>query len=177
MYSLMNCTPHPVALLRCLFDGEVLAHTDKGLIPPVTGLVPMNGSAKDVEETLILPPSGFRLACDARASGPALGCRVDYQLSDEAKDELEWIWNRFGQAMNVMSMYVVASEISVRALDGRLYQNSAGLPIVATWPVLARESLCLPMAQRWANRLATLHRPVFNEAGEVVGMVADHLQG
>lgn len=155
MYSLMNCTPHPISVLQFLFKGEVLVFGSS----PATGLqVPHRRRVKQdrvEQDALVIPPSGYRLACDALTSGPDLGCQVRYDLGDDS--ELRQIWDAFAQNMGV-TMIVVASEISVRALDGRLYDAGAGTPIEAMWPVLARASLRRPMPERWADKLATLPR-------------------
>lgn len=144
MYSVMNCTPHPVAVAVTLLDGEVLC-TGNFHAP--------RRELRGGIDVYVFPPSGYRLACDSAIDGGPLGCTVKYSLSEEAEKERTNIFCDFSQSMGV-GMLLIASEISVRALNDRMYDPSGGTPIQAMWPVLARDSLRLPMADRWCDALA-----------------------
>lgn len=168
MYMLMNCTPHPINLLQDALDGrDTLTITAIGHRRPATRLTPAG------ETLVIIEPGGRRLACDPATRGPAIGCQVTYRLSEGARDELPGIFASFESVLGV-GMIVIASESTVHALAGQLYDPSGGLPIVAVWPVFATASLRLPMPDRWADHLATPHKSVRNDAGEIVDEIPLH---
>lgn len=167
MYSVMNCTSHIVNVQQSAFEGrDVMAITTAGWHQP-------NHRPTADGPALIIKPSGRRLACDARTRGGPIGCQVTYALSEEALAELPGIFATFEAYLGV-GMLVIASEISARGLAGQLYDPSGGLPIVATWPVFAAASLRLPMPDRWAAELATIHKQVRNEAGDIVSEIPLH---
>jgi hypothetical protein len=154
MYSLINCTPHTINLTKSLMPGQVMRYVRS--TPERNGGWNVPGDDRHTTLTRAIVASGFRFACTAVTYGPDLGCGVRYELSDEAKAERELVW-RACESMQGSNLIVIASEISVRCLADSLDQgHTSGFRVRAMWPVLAAESLRLPMSQRWADKLATL---------------------
>lgn len=154
--NIMNCTRHDVRIVKSVLPRPPY---DVWNSQTCEGGNVVRAGVEGVIEYYIVKPSGFRLACDARRDGPAYGCQVTYALSEEAEQEIPQILTAFAQLMGV-DMAVVASEISVRAANHRLNDGGGGTPVLACWPVLARESLRLPMGDRWCDALATLPLPL-----------------
>ena len=159
MYSILNCTPHPIALSAEMFDGEVL---------DARGMKPASAK-RGGTEVLIFEPSGFRFPGHSRISYGPIGCHVEFTLDESSKDEVSSVTRIFAQNMGV-TMIVVASEISVRVLNGALFDAAGGTPIRAMWPVLDERALRLPPDQRWCKALAVPYKRIVNDVDEDVGL-------
>lgn len=146
-FSIINCTPHRVTVLRDVF-GLGMAY-----IVGVGATRFEAATSGQRFERCAFSPSGIRLAAAAETSGPALGCSVQYHPSVEAIDEMAKLKLIFSQHQGSRHI-VIASEISCRAMAKHAFDGALATDIELMWPVLAGESLRLPPAERWADKLA-----------------------
>jgi len=164
---IINATPHDVYIDRSVLDGQVFVSTKAPTSDPLEAQLQTteNGSL-----VYAIPASGFRLAADPVITGPTYDCDISYRAGNEAELELQVIRSIMYQLQGVEAI-VIASEISCRTVLGSFPSlvNDGVLGIKIFWPVLAPESLRLPMPKRWASALATVHTPCHNECGEEVG--------
>ena len=166
MYTIVNTTCRPVAVAVDAFEErEVLVYHQGIAVRPVRvvrnstiyGDSAFNPQEKDTKCYLI-PASGYHVKCEAYRTGPAVGCQVDYTLTKEdlkkIRDVRSFFYNQQG------SQLLLASYISARVISAAGAAMTDGTSILTVYPVLAAESLQLPITDRWADGLGTFdHLP------------------
>lgn len=166
MYQIVNCTPHPVRILRSILPGSVtylvsLATAGNGSCAPSTAPLVESPDGPCWK----IPPSGFRLAAQAHVSGPPIGAQVIYSTDADADAEVHEIGELLWQCQGVTNL-VICSEISTRVYARQVADAAENVRVV--WPVFAAAAVALPPDRRWADALATVHEPIDNGV-EVVG--------